>query len=309
MEAARELFAARNYSSVVAVATHAIEDDVDDLDMRLLRANALVALRRDQEAQADLQQCLRLRSRCALAYRLLGELCFRRDEYDSAVVFLREAARLDGDDSHASDLLEIARQFLQSTAAVENLPAATAAVDCSSRASRPASGTATPLTRSPFFDGATNDLNGPTELHAWPVSHVGVEPFTGTDVMDSVTLADPPNEDSHRELYVGLEDGLALSQPELPPTVPQRPRARVAFGSEHDLEPTLPDEKRREHESFGMFLLRIGSLTPNQLHAAFDYQRRTQVSLAAAIIELGYATEPTIRTAGLAFRAERGIRR
>ena len=310
IEAARELLSARNFSSVVAVATHALDDDSTDTEMRLLRARALLALRRDDEAQADLRECLRRRSRCALAYRLLGELCFRRDEYESAIVFLKEALRLEPDDDHSRDLLVIANGFLQSTAAVEKLPAATAAVDCPSfseprvakRPPRLANGTSTPATPN---DG----LSERTELEAWPVPRGEIEAFTDTEAMDSVTLADPPDQTEHHRLYVGVDTSLdALVQPEGPPTVPERPRSRVAFGSEHDGERTIPEEKRKL-ETFGMFLIRMGALTPNQLHAAFDYQRRTRISLAEAVITLGYASEPTVRTAGLAFRAERGLRR
>jgi len=314
IEAARELLAARNYSSVVAVATHALEDDDSDTEMRLLRARAFAALRRDDEAQADLRECLRRRTRCALAYRLLGEICFRRDEYDSAEVFLKEAIRLAPDDAHSRDLLTVANGFLQSTAAVEKLPAAAAVVDCpfysesrvANRPPRLANGTSTPAT--PPRD---DDLTAPTQLDAWPVSANGIEPFTDTEAMDSVTLADPPDQAAHRQLYVGVTDDFARA--EGPATVPERPRARVAHGSAHDGESGELGEvtvrEKAKPETFGMYMLRVGTLTPNQLHAAFDHQRRTNMSLAAAVIALGYATEPTIRTLGLAFRAERGLRR
>lgn len=129
IEAARELLGARNFPSVVAVATGVLENDPSDIAMRLLRAEALVALRRDDEAQSDLRECLRRQVRCARAYHLLGALCFRRDELDSAAVFLREAIRLDPDDGDARDLLSLISGIdVRPTAVVEKLPAATAAV-------------------------------------------------------------------------------------------------------------------------------------------------------------------------------------
>ena len=56
---------------------------------------ALYALRRDLDAQADLRDIIRLDPQCSLAYRLLGELAARRDENESAAIFFREALRLD----------------------------------------------------------------------------------------------------------------------------------------------------------------------------------------------------------------------
>jgi tetratricopeptide (TPR) repeat protein len=132
IEAAQELLSGRHFAGVVAVTTGALEDHPASIELRLLRARALLALRRDGQAQTDLRECIQRQLRCAPAYRLLGELCFRRNQFESAAIFLREALRLDPGDLDCRDLLSIVNRFIHPTAAVEKLPAATAAVGPSS---------------------------------------------------------------------------------------------------------------------------------------------------------------------------------
>jgi tetratricopeptide (TPR) repeat protein len=93
-----------------------------------LLARALLALRREEEAYHELSHCLRTDPRCAEAYGLLGNIALLRDEFRSAQIFLREAVRLDDKDEHAKEFLAITNHWIQPTAAVEKLPAATAAV-------------------------------------------------------------------------------------------------------------------------------------------------------------------------------------
>jgi len=87
-----------------------------------------MALRRDAEAQTEISECLRIEPGIAAAYRLLGELAARRDEIESAKIFLREAMRLDPDDAEASEWLGVVEAMVRSTAAADKLPAAAAAV-------------------------------------------------------------------------------------------------------------------------------------------------------------------------------------
>lgn len=128
MRAARELFSARQYPGVVAACQDALADDPEDVHLRLLRARALMALRRDAEAQTEISECLRLEPRFGAAYRLLGELAARRDEIASAKIFLREALRLDPGDAEAREWLEVVHAMVRSTAAADKLPAAAAVV-------------------------------------------------------------------------------------------------------------------------------------------------------------------------------------
>lgn len=132
MQAALELFRARQFPGCVAVCTDALAQHPDNLHLRLLRARALLALRRDEEAQRELRDCLRRDPDFAQAYRLLGELTLRRDELLSAEIFLKEALRIDPSDRDAADLLEIVNSLNQPTVAVDHLPAAAATVGCPS---------------------------------------------------------------------------------------------------------------------------------------------------------------------------------
>src|SRR5688572_28052489 len=128
MRAALELFHNRNFPSVVAVCETALDEDPANLHMRLLLARALLALRRDPEAQEQLSEALQREPRCAEAYRLLAELAMRRDEMKSAEIFAREAMRLDPDSHDTRELLDLILRFCRPTATVEKLPAATVAV-------------------------------------------------------------------------------------------------------------------------------------------------------------------------------------
>jgi tetratricopeptide (TPR) repeat protein len=145
MRAALELFTARQYPAVVAACQDALQDDPSNIHLRLLRARALMALRRDAEAQNEISECLRIEPGIATAYRLLGELAARRDESESAKIFLKEALRLDPDDVEAREWLGVVQAMVRSTAAADKLPAAAAAVGHLSRSPRPrADGTRPP---------------------------------------------------------------------------------------------------------------------------------------------------------------------
>jgi tetratricopeptide (TPR) repeat protein len=150
MRAALELFAARQYPGVVAACQDALFDDPTNNHLRLLRARALMALRRDAEAQTEISECLRIEPRFGAAYRVLGELAARRDEIESAKIFLREALRLDPDDAEAREWLEVVHAMVRSTAAADKLPAAAAVVDHLSPPRAPrARGTQPPPDRRP----------------------------------------------------------------------------------------------------------------------------------------------------------------
>lgn len=143
LRAALELFTARQYPGVVAACQDAILDDPSNIHLRLLRARALMALRRDAEAQNEISECLRIEPGIPAAYRLLGELAARRDESESAKIFLKEALRLDPDDVEAREWLGVVQAMVRSTAAADKLPAAAAAVGHLSRRPR-ADGTRPP---------------------------------------------------------------------------------------------------------------------------------------------------------------------
>lgn len=130
MEAER-LFQSQQYGSAASVCAEALELDPDNLDLRILRARALMALRRDEEAKRELSRALRWHPESGEAYRLLGELAIRRGKLKAASTFLRQAVRFsDDENASARGLLDLIESSNQPTVAVEKLPAATATVGC-----------------------------------------------------------------------------------------------------------------------------------------------------------------------------------
>lgn len=128
LSAATELFECGHYSCVVAVCSDALAQDPDDVEIRLLLARALAALRQDAAAEVQLGHVLQRDTSSALAYHLLGEIALRRNDLASAVIYFREAVRLDPGDLQAREQLERISALHRPTAAVGNLPATTVAV-------------------------------------------------------------------------------------------------------------------------------------------------------------------------------------
>ena len=129
MEAER-LFQSRQYGSAASICAEALEVEPDNLDLRILRARALMALRRDEEAKRELSRALRWHPASGEAYRLLGELAIRRGKLKAASTFLRQAVRFSDENACARGLLDLIESSNQPTVAVEKLPAATATVGC-----------------------------------------------------------------------------------------------------------------------------------------------------------------------------------
>lgn len=122
LEAATELFRQRNFAQVVTACRADLGVRPDDVRLRILLARALMALRRDGEAQSEVSAALRHDPTCAEAYQLLGELAFRRDELRAAEIFLREALRLDAEDHHSRVLLDIIQAMTKPTASPPPIP-------------------------------------------------------------------------------------------------------------------------------------------------------------------------------------------
>lgn len=136
MEAER-LFQSRQYGSAASICAQALELDPDNLELRILRARALMALRRDEEAKRELSRALRWHPASGEAYRLLGELAIRRGKLKAASTFLRQAVRFSDENACARGLLDLIECSSQPTVAVEKLPAATATVGCPFSVPRP----------------------------------------------------------------------------------------------------------------------------------------------------------------------------
>ena len=134
-EAAQKELEGRRYAACADLCAEALAVEPENLDVRILRARALMALRRDEEATREVSRALRWHPDSSEAYRLLGELAIRRGKLTAAATFLAHAVRLAPDDATSLGLLDLVRSSSQPTVAVEELPAATATVGCSVLAS------------------------------------------------------------------------------------------------------------------------------------------------------------------------------
>lgn len=122
------MFRAQQYTGVASLCAGALDSEPDNFDLRLLRARALLALRRDEEAHFELRCLLRWHSETAEVFGLLGELAIRRGKLDAAVTFLKQAQRLAPGDRKIAAMLDLLQSSNQPAVAVEKLPAATATV-------------------------------------------------------------------------------------------------------------------------------------------------------------------------------------
>ena len=127
---AAELFRTRQYRAAAAVCLELLARRPDDLQMRILRARAVRALRSDDVAKRELSRAIRIDRRSGEAHRLLGELAIRCGKLDAAATLLRQAVRCAPGDTLAASLLELlsCSASIQPTAAADKLPAAAAAV-------------------------------------------------------------------------------------------------------------------------------------------------------------------------------------
>jgi hypothetical protein len=328
--AASELFEARHYSGVVALCNDALDEEPEHIPLLLLRARAHMALRRDLEAQADLRDIIRLDPRCAVAYRLLGELAARRDENDAASTFFREALRLDPGDREAADWLLITDALVRPAAVAQKLPApATAAGRFPSaqmgqaRESQPrfARGTRQPQrgnagagAHGPFDERPTKPFARVLDRSAasWAPTPKRAPTPAPLPVSSRAEGSAPPQRLLSREPTQDVQDVpeevIPLVKPkqgELPTirgravtdTPPAKPAPRL--GSRPMSRSAIP-----ELPGFGDYLVANGILTRERLRAAQAYQRSMNVQLSTAIVTLGLATPQRIEWASVAHQSQ-----
>jgi hypothetical protein len=313
--------------------TDALEDEPECLPLLLIRARAQIALRRDLDAQADLRDIIRLDPQCGMAYRLLGELAARRDEYESAASFFREAVRLDPEDSDASDWRMIVDASLSPgaqaarsavpAAAPERFPPATRRDPVQARLAR---GTQHPerIDR-PVDRGveatvdqierarvAPRQLDEPQAQAQAQGEERPTRPFARGSERQGESWRTPVVLPSVRSAPLTLPHGRVKSvtavtpvmpRPTLtghPPTQPPaKPAPRLGPTPRTTMRPATP-----ELPGFGEFLVATGVLTRERLRAAQAYQRSMKVQLSTAIITLGLATPQRIEWAAIAHRSE-----
>jgi murein DD-endopeptidase MepM/ murein hydrolase activator NlpD len=108
-ESAELLIRGRRYEEAVALCGNALRGGRAPLALRLLLSRALIALHRARDAAAQLTECLSLDPDCAEAYRMLGQLALRHDEYGRAIELLQTALRLTPDDESVRILIGVTR--------------------------------------------------------------------------------------------------------------------------------------------------------------------------------------------------------
>ncbi|MBA3455118.1 MAG: hypothetical protein H0T42_18660 [Deltaproteobacteria bacterium] len=289
---AAELFDARHFPGVVAVCTDALEAEPECVEMLVMRARAHIALRRDLDAQADLRDIIRLDPQCGIAYRLLGELAARRDENESAMIFFREALRLDRDDQAAADWLQIVDASVRPAAVARSIPAPVAAAGRFSPGNhaRSARGTDSPTgderTTTPFARGSERAGN----LWKTPAPAIAYQPTVTLAPSMATPLPPPPNLAPLGRAKEPAPMFTISPQPaEAPTKIPSRPFTRGAM-------PELP--------GFAEYLVSSGILSRERLRAAQAYQRSMKVQLATAIVTLGLATPQRIEWASVAHQSQ-----
>jgi tetratricopeptide (TPR) repeat protein len=259
------MYRAQQYTGVAALCADALEGDPDNLELRILRVRALLALRRDEEAKRELSRVLRWGSETAEVFCLLGELAIRRGKLQAAETFLTQALRLSPGDRKTEALLELVQSSNQPTVAVEKLPAATATVGC----------TLSPVQRNtdghnvPGDPGATGEVEAPDVIGEYD--------------------ADSSDADAS---FDGSHDDMPARSP------------RLALGTDYTPAPLALAHVQPDPVSadiFGRYLVAIGALTAVQLHAALDYHRRSGIPLGAAAVALGFASAPSVEGAVHAF--------
>lgn len=268
---ASELFEARHYPSVVAVCADALDGEPECLPLLLLRARAHIALRRDLDAQADLRDVIRLDPECSLAFRLLGELAARRDENESAAVFLREALRLDPGDRSAHDWLQI----VDAAARPSRVTSRTRG-EAGAEQLRLARGTQTP---------GQQPLERPTRPFLRSLDRSALSPRPGAVTPTTPVPAASP---------ASVETKTLHGRPALLP--PAHAAPKVTRATSRPVTPELP--------GFGEFLVASGILSRERLRAAQAYQRSMRVQLSTAIVTLGLATPQRIAWAAVSHESQ-----
>ncbi|HKE14019.1 MAG TPA: tetratricopeptide repeat protein [Kofleriaceae bacterium] len=272
------MYRAQQYTGVATLCLDALEVDPDNLELRVLRTRALLALRRDEEAKRELSRILRVGSETAEVFRLLGELAIRRGKLVAAETFLRHALRLSPGDRTTEALLDLVQSSNQPTVAVEKLPAATATVGCTLLPPVPRNTDGQNLPGDP---GATGEVEAPDVIAEYDAdSSYDRDAASSYDSYDSYADDDVPAR-PHR---------LALGTDYTPPLP-------------HAIASAQPDPVSAD--IFGRYLVAIGALTAVQLHAALDYHRRAGISVGAAAIALGFASAPSVEGAVHAFHQTR----
>ncbi len=327
---AAELFECRHYASAVATCTSALDGDPTSVPLLLVRARCHLALRREADAQRDLRDVIRRDARCALAYRLLGELAARRDENPSAAIFFREALRLDPGDQNARDWLAVvepthdapaarrsdgaairghaaSREPIRTATNARSLSAPARPRSPSPSAVEPRSGTQARLARGTQPPDALDAR--PAKPARGPIGRL----FTPTPGLDA-RVHPPSVQPGPRRASPPPIPGQARARPALAPSSPsaglggtgsvtvQEGAGRMVpapSATPRRLAPRPIGRAQTELPGFGEYLVTEGILTRERLRAAQAYQRSMKVQLSTAIVTLGLASPQRVELASV----------
>lgn len=103
---AKQLISERKYQEAVRACRRVLLSRPNEVSVRLLLAQALLALNRHDEVRIEMQALTRKQPDVAAAHRLLAEAYMRGGQKDAAESALKRALQLDAEDEDASDLMD-----------------------------------------------------------------------------------------------------------------------------------------------------------------------------------------------------------
>ena len=103
---AKQLISERKYQEAVRACRRVLLSRPNEVSVRLLLAQALLALNRHDEVRIEMQALTRKQPDIAAAHRLLAEAYMRSGQKDAAESSLKRALQLDAEDEDASDLMD-----------------------------------------------------------------------------------------------------------------------------------------------------------------------------------------------------------
>ncbi|MBX3246581.1 MAG: tetratricopeptide repeat protein, partial [Myxococcales bacterium] len=118
---AKQLISERKYQDAVRACRRVLLSRPDEASMRVLLAQALLALGRHDEVRVEMQALLKKSPDVGAAHRLLGEALLRGGKKQQAIAALKEALRLDPDDDEARDLLDESGDVVEEMAPLETI--------------------------------------------------------------------------------------------------------------------------------------------------------------------------------------------
>ena len=217
IERAKLLISERRYQEAVRACRRALLVHPEQVEIRLLLGEALLALERYDEVRVEMMALVRKSPKHGAVHRLLGEAYLRDGRPTQAVESLRKALQLDPNDEVAEELL--------TEAADESAPVSTTIERWFADEAAP-----TQETESPAWEEETTPLPGPG-----PATSPGPAPAEPSIQIDP-QLVGPPKTSVSRP-RVRSRKATMLGQAAKPPTAGPPTRDRPVPAASHDARP------------------------------------------------------------------------